>query len=72
MVGETWTRMTLQRAATDATILTNIQNVPQALSPAVGFSEYNLRPLYPYTTIPATTIGLICMSYLEYVNWVMC
>ena len=58
-VGETWTGMVLQNAS-DPTTLRNIQQVPQALSPAIGFSMYDLRPFFPYTTIPSVSIGLIC------------
>lgn len=61
MVGREWAQMVL-RNASNPTILRNMQAVPQALSPAVGFSQYNLRPFYPYTTIPAVSIGLICKS----------
>ena len=57
MVGEQWTRMVLQNATTDTTLLANIARVPQALSPAIGFSMFNLRPFYPYQVIPSVTIG---------------
>jgi hypothetical protein len=60
-VGQEWTKLVLQNAS-DPTILKNIQAAPQALSPAVGFSQFNLRPFYPYTAIPAVSIGLICES----------
>jgi hypothetical protein len=59
MVGREWAQMVL-RNASDPTTLRNMQAVPQALSPAVGFSQYNLRPFYPYVAIPAVSIGLIC------------
>lgn len=58
-VGQQWAKMALQNAS-DPTILSNIQAAPQAISPAIGFSEFNLRPFYPYTSIPAVSIGLIC------------
>ena len=58
-VGQQWAKMALQNAS-DPTILANIQAAPQAISPAIGFSEFNLRPFYPYTAIPAVSIGLIC------------
>jgi hypothetical protein len=60
-VGEKWAKMVLQNAS-DSSALANIQAVPQALNPAIGFSEFNLRPFYPYTSIPAVSIGLICKS----------
>lgn len=59
MVGQQWAQMVLQNAS-DPSILSNMQNVPQAINPAIGFSEYNLRPFFPYTGIPAVSIGLIC------------
>jgi hypothetical protein len=58
-VGKKWAGMVLQNAS-DSAALANIQAVPQALNPAIGFSEFNLRPFFPYTSIPAVSIGLIC------------
>lgn len=58
-VGKQWAQMVLQNAS-DPSILSNMQKVPQAINPAIGFSEYNLRPFFPYTSIPAVSIGLIC------------
>lgn len=62
VVGKQWASIAMERAAADPAILANMQAVPQAVSPAIGFSQYNLRPLYPYTTLPSITIGLICTS----------
>jgi hypothetical protein len=59
MVGQRWAGMVMQNAS-NPNALGNIQAVPQAINPAIGFSEYNLRPFYPYTGIPAVSIGLIC------------
>jgi hypothetical protein len=59
MVGQQWAQMAMQNAS-DPAVLANIQSVPQAINPAIGFSEFNLRPFYPYTGIPAVSIGLIC------------
>jgi hypothetical protein len=58
-VGQKWAQMVLQNVS-DPSALANIQAVPQAVNPAIGFSEFNLRPFYPYTSIPAVSIGLIC------------
>lgn len=60
-VGQQWARMALENA--NSTTLANIQAAPQAISPAIGFSEFNLRPFYPYTAIPAVSIGLICKVF---------
>lgn len=59
MVGKQWAQMVLQNAS-NPSVLSNMQNVPQAVNPAIEFSEYNLRPFFPYTSIPAVSIGLIC------------
>lgn len=48
MVGEAWTKQVMENATTNATLIRNAALVPQALSPAIGFSQYNLRPFYPY------------------------
>jgi hypothetical protein len=61
-VGQRWARMVMQNAS-DSAALANIQRVPQAVNPAIGFSEFNLRPFFPYTGIPAVSIGLICKSH---------
>jgi hypothetical protein len=69
MVGQQWAQMALQRASDDPSVLSNMQNVPQAINPAIGFSEFNLRPFYPYTGIPAVSIGLICKpTHIVYLN----
>jgi hypothetical protein len=59
MFGQQWAQQVLQNASTDATLLANIQNAPQAVNPAVGFSTYNLRPFTPAAATPSVTIGLI-------------
>lgn len=69
MVGEQWSRMALQNAQNDPTILTNLIAVPQAMSPAIGFSMFNLRPFYPYQVIPAVTVGLIYLIILSFFSF---
>lgn len=69
MVGEMWTRQVLQNATSDPTLLSNTARVPQALSPAIGFSMYNLRPFFPYTAIPAVSIGLIYLIILSFFSF---
>lgn len=69
MVGEAWTKQVMQEAANNRTLLTNLATVPQALSPGIGFSEYNLRPFYPYQVIPATTIGLIYLIIISFFSF---
>jgi hypothetical protein len=60
MVGQRWVRTVLQNAS-DPSVLRNMRLAPQALSPSIGFSQFNLRPFWPYTALPAVSIGLICM-----------
>lgn len=66
MVGQQWAQLALQQASNAGT-LANMQAVPQALNPAIGFSQFNLRPFYPYTAIPAVSIGLICKLLSQYI-----
>jgi hypothetical protein len=69
MVGEAFTRLVLQSATTNQTLLNNLVQVPQALSPAIGFSQFNLRPFYPYVAIPAVSIGLIYLIILAFFSF---
>jgi len=69
MVGETWARTILQEAQNNPTLLANLARVPQAISPAIGFSMYNLRPFFPYTTIPAITVGLIYLIIIAFFSF---
>jgi hypothetical protein len=68
MVGQQWAQLVLQNAS-DSTTLQNIQAVPQAINPAIGFSQYNLRPFYPYTGIPAVSIGLIYLIIISFFSF---
>lgn len=69
MFGEMWAGQVLSRAANDATLLANLQAVPQALNPAIGFSTYNLRPFYPPVATPAITIGLIYLIIIAFFSF---
>ncbi|KAL8869265.1 MAG: hypothetical protein Q9174_004397, partial [Haloplaca sp. 1 TL-2023] len=42
--GQMWTRMVMENTTIPRE---NLQQVPQALSPAIGFSQFNLRPFKP-------------------------
>lgn len=64
MVGEQWARTVFQNIS-DPSVVRGVQAAPQAISPAIGFSQYNLRPFYPYTAIPAVSIGLICKLHKQ-------
>lgn len=69
MVGRQWASMVMQNATNDDTLVRNLANVPQALSPAIGFSQYNLRPFYPFTAIPAVSIGLIYLIIVSFFSF---
>lgn len=64
-----WTAQTLQTASTDTAVMNNIIAAPQALSPALGFSIYNLRPFMPETATPAVTIGLIYLIIIAFFSF---
>ncbi|KAK5165446.1 uncharacterized protein LTR77_008975 [Saxophila tyrrhenica] len=68
-VGTQWAQQVLQNATSNDTLASNLQQVPQAVSPAVGFSEYNLRPFYPYTAIPAISVGLIYLIIISFFSF---
>ncbi|GME33703.1 putative mnng and nitrosoguanidine resistance protein [Neofusicoccum parvum] len=67
-VGQQWASTALQNASALST-LTNLRAASQALSPAIGFSQYNLRPFYPYTATPAVTIGLIYLIIISFFSF---
>ncbi|QIW99354.1 hypothetical protein AMS68_004872 [Peltaster fructicola] len=69
LVGETFAGQVMRNASTDTNLLTNAARVPQALSPAIGFSMYNLRPFFPYTAIPAVSIGLIYLIIVSFFSF---
>jgi hypothetical protein len=66
MFGEMWTRMVLQNTSIP---ITNLQAAPQALSPAIGFSQFSLRPFNPRVMTPAVTIGLIYLIILAFFSF---
>lgn len=68
-VGQQWTQTVMQNAISNDTLLRNAASVPQALSPAIGFSQFNLRPFYPYTTIPAVSVGLIYLIIVSFFSF---
>ncbi|KAL8659219.1 MAG: hypothetical protein Q9226_000557 [Calogaya cf. arnoldii] len=64
--GQMWTGMVLQNTTIPRE---NLQRVPQALSPAIGFSQFNLRPFGPAAATPAVTIGLIYLIILSFFSF---
>ena len=61
--------MVMQNATTDNTLIRNAALAPQALSPAIGFSMFNLRPFYPYQVIPSVSIGLIYLIIISFFSF---
>ncbi|KAK5079123.1 hypothetical protein LTR64_002456 [Lithohypha guttulata] len=66
MVGSQWTSQVLGDASLNPA---TYSTVPQALSPAIGFSTFNLRPFLPTTATPAVTIGLIYLIILAFFSF---
>lgn len=64
--GKMWSGMVLQNASIPRE---NLQRVPQALSPAIGFSQFSLRPFGPAVTTPAVTIGLIYLIIISFFSF---
>ncbi|KAF9638605.1 putative mnng and nitrosoguanidine resistance protein [Lasiodiplodia theobromae] len=63
-----WASAALQNAS-DPAVLANLRAAPQALSPAIGFSRYNLRPFYPYVAEPTVTIALIYLIIISFFSF---
>ncbi|KAI9851338.1 MAG: hypothetical protein M1838_003979 [Thelocarpon superellum] len=66
--GQMWSTVVLQNASDTAT-LQNLQRVPQAVNPAIGFSTFNLRPFTPPTATPTITIGLIYLIIISFFSF---
>ena len=64
--GPMWTEQVLSN---DSISRTTLASVPQALSPAIGFSTYSLRPFVPAVVTPAVTIGLIYLIILAFFSF---
>ena len=64
--GQMWTSTILQNTSIP---VENLLAAPQALSPAIGFSMYNLRPFGPPVAIPAVTIGLIYLIIIAFFSF---
>ena len=65
--GEMWVSKVL---ANDSISRTTLEKVPQALSPAIGFSQFNLRPFTPPVTTPAVTVGLIYLIIIAFFSFI--
>lgn len=69
MVGQQWTQTVMQNATSNDALVQNALTAPQVLSPAIGFSRYNLRPFYPYFSTPAVSIGLIYLIIVSFFSF---
>lgn len=47
----------------------NLSKVPQAVSPAIGFTTYDLRPFGPANVTPAVSIGLIYLIIIAFFSF---
>lgn len=64
--GSMWAGMVLKDSNIAAE---NLQRVPQALNPAIGFSKYSLRPFAPAVVIPAVSVGLIYLIIISFFSF---
>jgi hypothetical protein len=64
--GEKWASQVLSNTSLSRA---SFARAPQALSPAIGFSTYNLRPFFPYTATPAVSIGLIYLIIIAFFSF---
>lgn len=64
--GQQWAQRVLSNSSLHPS---TYSKAPQAISPAIGFSTYNLRPFFPYVAIPAVTIGLIYLIILAFFSF---
>lgn len=64
--GAQWTQSVL---ANTSITRNQLKLAPQALSPAIGYSEYNLRPFHPPVALPAVTIGLIYLIIISFFSF---
>lgn len=64
--GQQWVRRVLDN---DNLNPRTYANAPQALSPAIGTSIFNLRPFGPPQVTPAVSIGLIYLIILSFFNF---
>ena len=67
--GQMWAGQVLANTSNDPNVLANIQAVPQTVPPAIGFSEYNLRPFFPPVATLAISIGLIYLIIISFFSF---
>lgn len=67
--GQQWSEFVMQHASSNRTILSNAAIAPQAVNPAIGFSQFDLRPFYPFTAIPSVSVGLIYLIIVSFFSF---
>jgi len=64
--GPRWAR----ELTSNSTSISNLSQIPpQAINPAIGFANIDLRPFYPAVIAPAVTIGLIYLIIIAFFNF---
>ena len=64
--GATWTKSLMQNTTIPRV---NFAAVPQALSPAISFTTFDLRPFGPANMTPAVSIGLIYLIIIAFFSF---
>lgn len=65
-IGSQWVSRVLSNTSLDSA---TYSQAPQALSPAIGFSTFNLRPFSPPAATPSVSIGLIYLIILAFFSF---
>ena len=64
--GSLWAQSIMQNASISRA---NVALAPQAVSPAIGFTTYDLRPFGPTNVIPAVSISLIFLTVIAFFSF---
>lgn len=64
--GASWTKSLMQNTTIPRA---NFAAVPQAVSPAIGFTTFDLRPFGPANVTPAVSIGLIYLIIIAFFSF---
>jgi hypothetical protein len=67
-VGSRWTQQVLGNITAD-TNATALAEAARAISPAIGFTTYDLRPFAPAEATPAVTVGLIYLIIVAFFSF---
>ena len=64
--GTSWSKSLMQNSTIPRA---SLEAVPQALSPAIGFTTFDLRPFGPANVTPAVSIGLIYLIIIAFFSF---